>query len=510
MPDIPQTKLLTYLGYEGLFGEIEKAGIALPLTYLKDPDNIDAVIREYVETLNPVETIQFSSFLNMVCQTSESEEVVELVRRELGATKLSREVPESLLFHRDNLLHLISILLDSKAEGTGQITGGGPLVYPQRYYKSLMLVNSRITVTGDKTKALLRDCLIRDFPYYYVPETSFTIYARRLKRYWHIYVEILRDLDAERRKHIERGLTQLENESGVSLDQYFRVIWQVLQWYLQMPILRRQKGQGKELKGGFDYNNINSFYIHREAFKNDSPFIKVAEHLASDIAGLRDEAHAKKKDDIPGFFRYFRTFFQHPFFRINDDTFCVIDLRFVLEGVCAGLLWQVHSTAGKDIRELKDEYGQLLERYFSFIAKKVFPNIKLTHNDEGRSDAVLELEDAIILLEFTTEYYRFSSLYNPSFELFEEDLHRLLLNQGKEDALGRGKKDVGKLVKLDRYVEELKTEKRVIPVLVTENYLGDYDALDQFDAVITAGINKLGLGQLVKHKPLLSAPTHVR
>ncbi|MBI2227185.1 MAG: hypothetical protein HYU44_20045, partial [Betaproteobacteria bacterium] len=276
MPDIPQTKLLTYLGYEGLFGEIEKAGIALPLTYLKDPDNIDAVIREYVETLNPVETIQFSSFLNMVCQTSESEEVVELVRRELGATKLSREVPESLLFHRDNLLHLISILLDSKAEGTGQITGGGPLVYPQRYYKSLMLVNSRITVTGDKTKALLRDCLIRDFPYYYVPETSFTIYARRLKRYWHIYVEILRDLDAERRKHIERGLTQLENESGVSLDQYFRVIWQVLQWYLQMPILRRQKGQGKELKGGFDYNNINSFYIHREAFKNDSPFIKVA------------------------------------------------------------------------------------------------------------------------------------------------------------------------------------------------------------------------------------------
>ncbi len=94
-------------------------------------------------------------------------------------------------------------MLDSKAEGTGQITGGRQLVYAQRYYKSLMLVNSKLTITGDKTKALLRDYLIRDFPYYYVPETSFTIYARRLKRYWHIYGEILRDLDAEQRKHIE-------------------------------------------------------------------------------------------------------------------------------------------------------------------------------------------------------------------------------------------------------------------------------------------------------------------
>ncbi len=98
MPDIPKTKILTYLCYEALFGEIDKAGIALPLTYLKDSGNIDAVIMEYVETLNPVETIQFSSFLNMICQTSKSEEVIKLVRRELRATKLNRESQRASFF----------------------------------------------------------------------------------------------------------------------------------------------------------------------------------------------------------------------------------------------------------------------------------------------------------------------------------------------------------------------------------------------------------------------------
>lgn len=89
---------------------------------------------------------------------------------------------------------------------------------------------------------------------------------------------------------------------------------------------------------------------------------------------------------------------------------------------------------------------------------------------------------------------------------FVEDLHRLLFNQGMDDPDGRNKKDRGKFLKLDEYLKTVrqgKQGKTIITVLVTENYLGDYDLLNQFDKVLDKKIQKYGLTNLQKYKPLI-------
>lgn len=491
-----------YLTYAELFREVEKAGILLPVSYLDSEETIDEILIHYLQALNPVEAIQFSSFLNMICQTSKKDEIIKTVNRELTGARLSDRPSRKILFHRDNLLHLISLVLDFNINGTGNITGGGNLAYPQKYYKALMLINSKLShIHADPTLSIFRDCFIRDYPYYYIPEISFTFYSRRVQRYWYIYNTILPTLDSTQRNKVESALATLEKAAGVSLKEYFSVIRMILGWYLQFPTFTQQQDNVPRL--GFNFNNIHSFYINRANFEQHHAFLKIVEYLAKDIEEFRTAIVQQRRDIIPGFFRHFRTFFEYPFFKIDNSNFCIIDLRFVLEGICAGFFWQVYRVAERDIRILKDQYGMLLEHYFSFLLEKVFPSVRITGSEESQPDAVLELHDTIILFEFTTEYYRFSSLYNTSFVSFKEDLYRLLLNEGRLDGRGRGKKDVGKLLKLNRYMEKLNTTKRIVPVLVTENYLGDYDMLNQFDSLLSQGIENNELTQLKKTKPLI-------
>jgi len=153
------------------------------------------------------------------------------------------------------------------------------------------------------------------------------------------------------------------------------------------------------------------------------------------------------------------------------------------------------------------EYGQLLEKYFIFLLQKIFPEseIKITINDEGNPDAVIENKDSIIIFEFTTEYYRFSSLYNPEIDDLQDDLYKLLFNTGKKDLKGRGKKDKGKFYKLNNYIEQQKgRNKKIIPILVTESYIGDYDLINKFNNVLEFNINNSSkLANIKNHKPLL-------
>ena len=59
-------------------------------------------------------------------------------------------------------------------------------------------------------------------------------------------------------------------------------------------------------------------------------------------------------------------------------------------------------------------------------------------------------------------------------------------------------------IKLNEYLNSTgKQGKTVIPILVTENYLGDYDLLNQFDNFLDKKIKKYGLTNILKHKPLI-------
>ena len=85
-----------------------------------------------------------------------------------------------------------------------------------------------------------------------------------------------------------------------------------------------------------------------------------------------------------------------------------------------------------------------------------------------------------------------------------QDLHRLLFNKGVNDPNGRNKKDKGKFLKLNEYLNTMgKQEKTIIPILVTENYLGDYDLLNQFDNFLDNNVQKDRLTSVEEHKPLI-------
>ncbi|MDP2279901.1 MAG: hypothetical protein Q8K51_16985, partial [Nitrospirota bacterium] len=85
-----------------------------------------------------------------------------------------------------------------------------------------------------------------------------------------------------------------------------------------------------------------------------------------------------------------------------------------------------------------------------------------------------------------------------------EDLHRLLFNTGKKDPMARGKKAKGKFFQLNDYIEQAKNNnKKIIPILVTENCLGDFDLLNKFDNYLENEINKNGLQNLRNRKSLI-------
>jgi hypothetical protein len=82
------------------------------------------------------------------------------------------------------------IIMDVK-DGTMQITGGSDRRGTRKYYKSLLLMNSKINrITGNARQTLLKDHFIRDYPLSYAPQATSTIFKNRLQRYWYIYSRI--------------------------------------------------------------------------------------------------------------------------------------------------------------------------------------------------------------------------------------------------------------------------------------------------------------------------------
>ncbi len=103
-------QVITYWNYEELFGEITYHKIYLPMSCLKEEDYIDLLINDLIKDFEPINVICYSSFLNMVCQTQGTDYIVNQSRIELGHLGINSKVKkDGILFHRSNLLYLISL-----------------------------------------------------------------------------------------------------------------------------------------------------------------------------------------------------------------------------------------------------------------------------------------------------------------------------------------------------------------------------------------------------------------
>ncbi|MEX0909908.1 MAG: hypothetical protein WDZ75_01305 [Candidatus Paceibacterota bacterium] len=509
--------IITHLTYTELFDSVEKNGILVPCSTLKASRDVEDQIRHLLKDINTAELIQFSSFLNMICQSTSKEMVLVRGVSLLEETELIKKgtgFRHRIVFHRDNLLNLISQILEKNLSGANLMTGTGDITNARKYTQAVLLNNDLLNLeTSDSPispkEMIMRDYFIREWPHYYIRDISNNIYKHRIIRYRYCYEDLLPKLGDAHKQIMENAVKAFERDVGVNLIDYLHVVTGLYGWFLDWP-LRRDKDveQGKEVskqKFGFDFKNVDSFYINTQSFAKDPTFIRIIDTLSRDIKDLRTAVEKEKnreRDVINGYNKYVRVFFDNPVFKISDDRYCIIDLKFLLENACGGLLWRLRSQ--EDIQNYKSAYGYLMEEYFRFLIKKVFGGAKITFDDATGVDAIVEQDDNVLVIEFTTEYYRLSSLYDDSVEGFIDDAYKVLFNSGAEDIRGRGKGDKGKLLKLNDYVEKLKQDgKKIIPILVTENFIGNPDLLDEFSNFYTNEISEKKLTNLQENKPLL-------
>lgn len=506
-----ETRIVTYLTYSELFDSFERSGVIIPVDTLKTAEDFEAQIEYLLQEMNPIELIQFSSFLNMICQTRDTDSTMVrgiTLLDESGVIAKGRGFSNKIVFHRENLLNLIGQILSKKLQGNQQLTGPQHGANHKKYSEAILLNNDMVNVGIDATSAkgiFLRDHFIREWPHYYLPEIARLIYGHRIVRYRYCYETLLSTLEATDKSEIEAGISAFEQKSGVSLSAYMKVLNGLYAWFFEVP-LQNQKNPpatGRP-KLGFDFQNISSFYIQASLFQQDPSFITTIDLLSKDIEAMRtasDQETARTRDPIAGYNKSVRIFFDNPIFKISEGLYCITDLKFIIENVCGGLLWRVKSEG--NLQNFKSAYGRLMEKYFQFLISNIFKGAKIDFGEHSGADAVIEYEDKIFVIEFTTEYYRFSSLYNPTFDPFLDDAYRLLFNTGQDDPRARNKNDKGKLLKLNQYIEDNKDKgKRIIPVLVTENFLGNHSLFNEFNNFYDSEVAQKKLENIADNTPL--------
>ena len=139
---------------------------------------------------------------------------------------------------------------------------------------------------------------------------------------------------------ISKGIHVLEKDSGLTLREHYSVLASVLSWFLILPDKKRNKDSDK-IPLGFNCRNINSFYIRKNNFSDTDRFIRLITYLAQDINCMQKHFASNRRDEASGFYRDFQDFFDRPIFKIDDDSFCILDLKFFIEGLCSGFLWRI-------------------------------------------------------------------------------------------------------------------------------------------------------------------------
>jgi hypothetical protein len=507
------TIIITHFTYTEAFRTFERSGIAVPSSMLQTPDEIERQIEYLLHGINPIELIQFSSFLNMICQSCGTDMTITRGIALLNETQLvprKAGFANKILFHRENLLSLIGHIIGRDMRGTSPLIGSSHLANQQRYVCAILLNNDLLnkeatSPAADGKGVFLKDYFIREWPHYYISETSQTINAHRIVRYRYCYETILPALREPDRRMMENAIRAFKERVGVSVEEYLHVVSGLFGWFLDWPARQRENPPSlQEPKFGFDFRRIDTFYISSKVFERDPSFLKIMGALSKDIAALKTAAENEQKrerDSINGHNKFIRVFFDNPIFKISDDLYCILDLKFLLENVCGGLLWRLRTL--ENIQDFKSAYGHLMETYFQSLIKHIFSGAKITFGEGAGPDAIVEGDNNILVIEFTTEYYRFSSLYNNSPQEFIDDAYRILFNAGKEDPRSRNKNDKGKMVKLNDYLAEIPREERnIIPVLVTENLIGNPDLFNDCSGFFDKELADKKLSNLQKHPPI--------
>ncbi len=135
---------------------------------------------------------------------------------------------------------------------------------------------------------------------------------------------------------LQAGIKLIEEKYSIKFDDYIDTIKGLFIWFLAV----KETGLGSP---HFDMNNIRTFYIDENKFKGTAVIPTVAA-LSKDIDGFYEEFKKKRRDKIDNdLFCYMQAIFDYPIFKSSDTEYCIIDFKFLVEGICSGLVWKIDS-----------------------------------------------------------------------------------------------------------------------------------------------------------------------
>lgn len=491
----PQTQVLTYLSFKSIMRE-GLAPIIVPCQSWDD-ERIKSEIYERIKDFDKIEGISFSSFLNMIAQTQDMEVIIQKSNKELIEARVIAKKCHGILFNRYSLNYLITVFSSLSFSDKEKITGNSSEDYkfPKKYYEALLLANDLYTYeetrSDDGKTSFLLTNFIREWPYYYLPQIVEELARNRIVRYRYTYVDLILTLPVSSISALREAIRLLESTHTISLSDFFKGLEKLFYWFLRIPNANRRVPGGSLQQFGFRPENISSFYIQEAQFDGDQAFLKCLYALAVNQYGIS----ANNIKNI-NYYQGIATIFDRPIYQGAKDVYSITDLGFLIDKIGSGLIWHLMPKESVARQDCLNQRGKLMEEYFNKLMVNIFPGVNITGDQANQADAILETKDAVLVFEFTTEKIPFASLYSSDMSKVESSVLKTLFLTGSGDP--------GKFKKMNDYVKEhLSKGKKIIPVLVTENKLGDYDLLDAIGGWLTRGLSEHSLDNLRLHKPII-------
>ena len=200
--------------------------------FLLNESDVDHLINYKIKDFDPVESIRFSSFLNMICQTIPIDNLLQLQIRGTGrlfkkSDMINLYLNPKIIYHRDNLLHYICRIISRKVNGSDKITGKGISSNPNlwKYGKVLLLINNKINILAYQ-QDFERE-IIKSFPFYF-PERLFRLFTQRIIRYSYFYKYILHRIKQNQKTVLLSGINLIEKKYNIKFDDYIDTIKELL------------------------------------------------------------------------------------------------------------------------------------------------------------------------------------------------------------------------------------------------------------------------------------------
>lgn len=473
-------------------------------------------LKNKIGQFDPVEQIAYCSFWNMICQTRDIDELRKMQYIEFRGLPNINEIIQrrELIFGRETLLYYISQVIKNNINGKSKITGQSDLFNPQYidFGRCLLLSNS---VINELKQGFYEREFIKNFPYD-SPKTIYWHYYHRIIRYSFIYSELIPQLVETKRRALEAGIEAIKETHKITISNIFSAVKSLFVWFIGLKeglLMRNEIPEDRSIM--FNFENPLSFYIQRSNYKNFDTMIKVLDLFSMDYKGYQDEFAGAScfKDVIDNnVFKYIQCFYDNPVFKCSDDVYCILDLKFFLEKACKGIIWMMKGALKKESNinnslgnNIFSENGYLIEAYFDKLMKQIFnEDVEITSNTNNSPDAIIGITHkevkTFVVIEFTTKQNRIASLYNEDAKCFFEDVDRMLFKGDRSDK--------GKFINLNKYVTNIelnnKDEKiNIIPILITESPIGDYDLLNRNQGYLDKKLNEKSLTSLQRWNPII-------